>query len=69
MYDIAYVHLIAAIVCAKWAGELGFGQARQLLWAIAGMVAAPVVLLTLYARLVRQQQLENEPQLATVPVN
>jgi positive regulator of sigma E activity len=69
MNEVMYVHLIAAIVCAKWAGDLGFGQARQLLWAIAGMVAAPVVLLTLYARLVRQQQLENELQLATVPVN
>jgi hypothetical protein len=36
---------IAAIICAKWSMDLGFSQFRQLLWAIAGFVAAPLILL------------------------
>jgi hypothetical protein len=52
--SIAYVHLIAAIICGKWAMDLGFSQFRQLLWAIAGLVAAPLVLLILYVRLIRK---------------
>jgi hypothetical protein len=52
--SIGYVHLIAAIICAKWAMDLGFSQFRQLLWAIAGLVAAPLILLILYVRLIRK---------------
>jgi hypothetical protein len=48
-----YIQLVAAIVCAKWAMELGFSQPRQLLWGIAGFVAAPLILLILYVRLIR----------------
>lgn len=51
--SIGYVNLIAAIIAAKWAMDLGFSQFRQLLWAIAGFFAAPVVLLILYVRLIR----------------
>ena len=54
--SVGYVHLIAAIVCAKWAMELGFSQVRQLVWAVAGLLAAPVALLILYARLVRKEE-------------
>ena len=49
--SVGYVHLIAAIICAKWAMELGFNQVRQLLWGIGGLIAAPLVLLILYVRL------------------
>jgi hypothetical protein len=49
-----YIHLIGAIIAAKWAADLGFSQFRQLLGAIAGLVAAPVVLLILYIRLISQ---------------
>jgi hypothetical protein len=51
---IGHVHLIAAIICAKWAMDVGFSQFRQLLWAIAGLVAAPLILLFLDVRLVRK---------------
>ena len=51
---IGWVHLTAAIIAAKWAMELGFGQARQCLWAIAGFVCPPLVLLDLYVRMLRQ---------------
>jgi hypothetical protein len=54
--SIGYVHLIAAIICAKWAMDLGYSQFRQLLWGIAGFVAAPLILLILYVRLVRKNQ-------------
>lgn len=49
--SIGYVQLIAAIICAKWAMDLGYSQPRQLLWAIAGFVFAPIVLFFLYNRL------------------
>lgn len=52
--SVGYVNSIAAIICAKWAMDLGFSQPRQLLWAIAGFVAAPLILLILYVRLIRQ---------------
>jgi hypothetical protein len=52
-YAFVYIHVVAAIVCAKWAMELGFSQLRQLLWGIAGLVAAPLILLILYVRLIR----------------
>jgi hypothetical protein len=32
--------------------DLGYPQVRQLLWAMAGFVAAPLILLILYVRLV-----------------
>ena len=50
---------ISALVSAKWALELGFGQFRQLLWAIAGFFAGPLVLLILYVRLLYKQQDEQ----------
>ena len=46
---------LTAIIAAKWAMELGFGQVRQLLWAIAAFVLPPLVLLALYVRLLRQR--------------
>ncbi|MGO8745160.1 MAG: hypothetical protein ACLQNE_04145 [Thermoguttaceae bacterium] len=52
--SVGYVHFIVAIICARWAMDLGFSQFRQLLWAIAGFVAAPLVLLILYVRLIRK---------------
>jgi hypothetical protein len=52
--SIGYVNLLGAIVAAKWAMDLGFSQFRQLLWGIAGLVAAPLVLLILFLRLIGQ---------------
>jgi Mg2+ and Co2+ transporter CorA len=52
--SIGYVHLIAAIICSKWSMDLGYSQSRQLLWATAGLVAAPLILLILYVRMIRK---------------
>lgn len=54
------VGMITAIVCGKWAMELGFRQSRQALWMIAGLLFPPLVLLALYARLLRQLQHEGK---------
>ena len=52
--SVGYVHIIAAIICAKWAMDLGYSQVRQVLWGIAGLVIAPLILLILYVRLIRK---------------
>ena len=54
-FVFGYTNFIAAIVCAKWAMELGFSQPRQLLWGIAGFAFAPLILLILYNRLIRRK--------------
>jgi hypothetical protein len=54
METFGYLHLLGAIVAAKWAMDLGFSQFRQLLWGIAGLLLAPLVLLILYIRLISQ---------------
>lgn len=52
--NYGWVGSISAIIAAKWAMDLGFGQVRQLLWAIAGFFLPPLVLLALYARMLRE---------------
>ena len=51
---LGYVHLVGTIISAKWAMDLGFSQFRQVLWGIAGLVLALLVLLILYVRLISQ---------------
>jgi len=55
------IGLITAIICGKWAMELGFRQSRQLLWMIVGFVIPPLGLLALYVRLIRQLEKEGKP--------
>ena len=54
------IGLITAIICGKWAMELGFRQSRQLLWMIAGFVIPPLALLALYVRQIRQFRQEGK---------
>ena len=54
--SIGYVNLIVAIICAKWAMDLGYSQPRQILWGIAGLILPPLILLILYVQLVRKSQ-------------
>lgn len=44
-------NMICALICAKWAMELGFSQFRQLLFLIGGLILGPIMLLILYIRL------------------
>ena len=48
------VGLISAVICAKWAMELGFNQMRQLLWGLGGLALGPIAMLVLYLRMLRQ---------------
>ena len=36
------IGLLTAIICGKWAMELGYRQSRQLLWMIAGLMIPPL---------------------------
>ncbi len=54
------IGLIAAIICGKWAMELGFRQSRQLLWMIVGFVIPPLGLLVLYVRQIRRFRQEGK---------
>lgn len=48
------VALVSAIICARWAMELGHTQFQQLLWGTAGFFAGPLVMLFLYIHLLRK---------------
>ena len=56
-----WIGVITAIISGKWALELGFRHWQQLLWMIAGFFFAPLVLLVLYVRLIRQFKQEGKP--------
>ncbi len=47
--------LTCAVIAMKWAMELGFGQLRQILWGIGGLILGPLVLLILYVRMLYKQ--------------
>lgn len=51
---LASFALGSGVVSAKWAMDLGYSQVRQATWGIAGIVAGPLVLLTLYCRQLRR---------------
>ncbi len=46
--SIAVANLTCAIVCAKWALDLGASQVRQMLFLFAGLLFGPLPLLVLY---------------------
>jgi hypothetical protein len=56
-----WIGVIAAIICGKWALELGFAQTRQLLWMIVGFLIPPLALLALYVRHTRLAQTQHKP--------
>ena len=43
-----------AIICAKWALEIGFSQLRQILFLIGGLILCPIMLLILYIYLINK---------------
>jgi hypothetical protein len=49
---IAVSNLTCAVICAKWALDLGFSQIRQILFLIGGLFFGPIMLLILYVFLV-----------------
>lgn len=56
---IAVANLYCAVICAKWALDLGFSQTRQFLYLIAGILFGPIALLELYVFLVNKAKKEG----------
>jgi hypothetical protein len=52
--SILVSNLACAVICAKWALDLGFSQIRQILFLIGGLIFGPIMLLILYVFLVNQ---------------
>lgn len=58
---IALSNITCAVVCAKWALDLGYSQSRQVLLLIGGLFFGPLILLILYVYLVRKAKAEGQP--------
>ena len=58
---IVVLNFTCAIISGKWAMDLGVSQARQLLFAIGGLVLGPFMLLILYIYLLYKARREGEP--------
>lgn len=56
------VNVLCALISAKWALDLGFGEGRQLLFLIGGLFLGPFMLLILYIRLQYKQRAEHKLQ-------
>jgi len=59
--SIAVGNVVCAIVCAKWALELGYSQTRQMLFLVAGLLFGPLTLLILYVYLIEKARKEGRP--------
>ena len=49
--NLGLLALLSAVICAKWAMDLGCSQARQIIWFVAGLLLGPLAMLILYVRL------------------
>ena len=58
---IAVSNVTCAIVCAKWALDIGFSQLRQVLFLVAGLLFGPLTLLILYIYLVNKAKKQGQP--------
>lgn len=61
MKEVAAFNILCAIISAKWALELGVSQARQVIFALGGLMLGPLMLLVLYVRLIYQAKAEGNP--------
>jgi hypothetical protein len=51
---IVVSNVSCAIICAKWALDLGYSQTKQNLFLIGGFILGPLMLALLYVRLVNK---------------
>lgn len=58
---IVMSNITCAIVCAKWALDLGFSQLRQLIFLIGGLLLGPLILLILYIYLINKAKHDGQP--------
>ncbi len=59
--SLVLVNLTCAVICAKWALDLGLGQVRQILHLIGGIFLGPIMLLILYVNLVNKARNDVKP--------
>lgn len=57
---IAISNLTCAVICAKWALDLGFTQIRQIIFLIGGLFFGPIMLLILYIFLVNNARKQGK---------
>jgi hypothetical protein len=56
---IVVSNVSCAIICAKWALDLGYSQLRQILFLVGGLILGPLMLLILYVRLINKAKKEG----------
>ena len=56
---VVLLNLSCAVICAKWALDLGLSQIRQLMFLIGRIFLGPIMLLILYVRLVNKTKKEG----------
>lgn len=49
--NLGILAFVSAVICAKWAMELGWSQVRQIICFVAGLLLGPLAMLILYVRL------------------
>lgn len=57
---IVVFNVTCAVICAKWALELGFSQIRQIVFLIGGLLFGPIMLLILYVYLIYKAKKEGQ---------
>jgi hypothetical protein len=57
--QVGLVAFVCAVICAKWAMDLGWSQTRQMIWFAAGLLLGPLAMMILYVR-----QLSGAPESA-----
>jgi len=58
MNEIIAVNTTCAVICAKWALDLGFSQLRQIVNFFGGLLFGPIMRLVLYIFLVKAAKKE-----------
>ena len=59
--SLVVANIVCALICAKWALDLGYNQVRQILFLIAGILFGPLTLLVLYVYLIKKAEKEGPP--------
>lgn len=53
MLTVSGLAFVCAVICAKWAMDLGWSQVRQMLCFAAGLLLGPLAMMILYVQLLR----------------
>jgi len=59
-------NIYCAMICAKWALDLGVSRVRQVIFLIGGLLFGPAMMLCLYVYLLRKAKKDGQPGGQTV---